>query len=127
MQYSPKLKKAMREIETILKAHDIAGSVVLHTPGYSEYLLHVFASYSCMTIDPVKGHIRTGARLKEDFNGDKIAWHKKINETVNMVVHFRDVSAKQHEIFNHLAKQLKKHVDIIEDNGEHTDNVSQNN
>lgn len=47
MQYSPKLKKAMEDIKKILHENDIAGFVVLHTPGFSEYLNRVDPSYSC--------------------------------------------------------------------------------
>lgn len=47
MQYSPKLKKVMEQIKDLLKENDIAGFVVLHTPGHSEYLNAVSPSYSC--------------------------------------------------------------------------------
>lgn len=57
MQYSPKLKIAMDEIKQVLKKHDIAGFVVLHTPGFTEYLNRVDPSYSSTFMDenPVKG------------------------------------------------------------------------
>lgn len=61
MQYSPKLKKAMEEIKRILKDHDIAASVVLHTPGHSEYYLRINPSYSCATLN--KGELRVKAKL----------------------------------------------------------------
>lgn len=41
MQYDPKLKKVMEQIKGILKDNDITGFVVLHSPGFSEYLNHV--------------------------------------------------------------------------------------
>ena len=44
---SAKLKQAAEEIKEILKKHDIAGAIGLHTPGHGEYLLHVHTSYSC--------------------------------------------------------------------------------
>ena len=47
MQYSPKLKISISEIKAILEKHDIAGSIVLHTPGNSEYLMHINPTYSC--------------------------------------------------------------------------------
>ena len=50
MHYSPKLKKAMQEIKDILHRHDIAGVVVLHTPGNSEYLIELSPSYSAAKI-----------------------------------------------------------------------------
>ncbi|RDY57697.1 hypothetical protein [Flagellimonas nanhaiensis] len=42
-----KLKTAAEEIKDILRKHDIAASIVLHTPGHGEYLNHILTSYSC--------------------------------------------------------------------------------
>lgn len=42
-----KLKIVAEEIKEILKKHDVAGAIVLHTPGYGEYLFHLNTSYSC--------------------------------------------------------------------------------
>lgn len=52
MQYSPKLKKAAKEIQSIIDKYDIAAIVVLHTPGHSEYLMKIDPSYSCAKIMP---------------------------------------------------------------------------
>lgn len=83
MQYSPKLKKAIQEIKDILSREDIAGVVVLHEPGHSEFLVKVDPTYSCVKI---KGdQIRIKAKLKEDFNGDKKAWTKKVGDSANML------------------------------------------
>jgi len=76
MNYSPKLKKAMQEIDAIMKRYDIAGHVVLHSwkdgTGHSEFKAYIQPSYSCAKFkyDPVKGdgiHFRA---KKEDFGGD---------------------------------------------------------
>lgn len=50
MQYSPKLKNAMEEIKLIIDKYDIAACVVLHTPGFSEFLNKIDPSYSCAKI-----------------------------------------------------------------------------
>ena len=42
-----KLKTAAEEIKEILNKHDIAASMVLHTPGHGEFLNHILTSYSC--------------------------------------------------------------------------------
>lgn len=42
-----KLKTAAEEIKDILRKHDIAASMLLHTPGHSEYVNHLLTSYSC--------------------------------------------------------------------------------
>jgi hypothetical protein len=46
MQYSPKLKMAMTAIQAIMKQHDIAGVVVLHTPGFGEFFTKIDTTYS---------------------------------------------------------------------------------
>lgn len=43
---NPKLKEAMGEIEEILKKHDIAAVIALHTPGHGEIKLHIAPTYS---------------------------------------------------------------------------------
>lgn len=42
-----KLKSATEEIKDILRKHDLAGSVALHSPGHGEYFIHLNPSYSC--------------------------------------------------------------------------------
>lgn len=81
MQYSPKLKTAMERIKAILKEYDIAGAVILHSPGFSEYLIKIDASYSCAKFEA--DYLRVKAKLQEDFDGDKDAWTQKITYTVN--------------------------------------------
>lgn len=125
MQYSPKLKKAMEEIKSILKRHDIGGYVILHTPGHSEYLHSLFPSYSC--IKPVGDEIRIRARLKEDFNGDKDAMIKKLEDTVNLVSLIATVSGNTSLSMCDLMDRLHKVMDIDETDGGHTSHTTQNN
>lgn len=89
MQYSPKLKKAMEEIKSVLKKHDIAGFVVIHTPGFSENLNHITPSYSCakMVTEGIQFKIES-AKVGGKENATKIA-----NDTYNMITHFADVIA----------------------------------
>jgi len=81
MQYSPKLKKAAEEIKEILKRYDIAAAVVLHTPGYSEYVLEITPSYSVATLHHDRIHFKA---KKEDFKdeGKRI---QAISDTANMM------------------------------------------
>lgn len=51
MDYSPKLREAMEEVKAVLKKYDIAATVVLHTPGYAEYLHALSPSYSYVSTD----------------------------------------------------------------------------
>jgi hypothetical protein len=82
MQYSPKLKKAMQEIQDILSKHDIAGVVVIHTPGHTEYLNKLDPTYSCVTFTGDK--LRFKSQLA-DYNGDKTAWKQKTADSVDMM------------------------------------------
>jgi hypothetical protein len=82
MQYSPKLKTAMEEIKAILAKHDIGAMVVLHTPGYSEFLNKLNPSYSC--IIQTGDEIRFKSKLA-DYNGDKKAWQKKTTDSLNLL------------------------------------------
>lgn len=90
MQYSPKLKRVMQEIKDILSREDIAGVVVLHEPGHSEVLAKLDPTYSCVRANG--DQIRVKAKLKEDFNGNKEAWTKKVSDSANML-HMLSVSA----------------------------------
>ena len=79
MQYSPKLKKAMQQIQAILTENDIAGFVVLHAPGYSEFLNHVTTSYSCAMIENDRIHLKLSAKQIGIEKAKEIA-----NNTLNM-------------------------------------------
>lgn len=125
MEYSPKLKTAMERIKAILKEYDIAASVILHTPGFSEYLIKVDASYSCAKFEG--DFLRVKAKLQEDFNGDKAAWNKKVEDTVNMITHFADVSGQNSLNMFQLIEVLKKKIDIENKPGNHSSHTTQNN
>ena len=51
LQGQQKLKQARAEIEAILKRHDIAGFVTLHTHGWGEVFWNIWPSYSCLIGD----------------------------------------------------------------------------
>ena len=116
MQYSPKLKKAMEEIKAVLKKHDIAGSIVLHSPGFSEYLNHIDTSYSCATLESGGIRVRSKGRPKQH-----------LADTVNMVTHFSETSGRVAMQFFELKALLEKHIDIDETDGSHTSHTEQNN
>jgi len=106
MQYSPKLKKAMEQIKDILKEHDIAGYVVLHTPGYTEYLKHITPSYSCVVIES-NSMIRIKAKA-EDFGGDVNKRNQKIADTANMMRHFADIISRDALNYIELSEELDR-------------------
>jgi hypothetical protein len=116
MQYSPKLKKAMEEIKAILKKHDIAGCIILHTPGFSEYLNHIETSYS------VAWHENGGIRVKSKGRDNK-----HLTDTVNMIHHFGAISGQQALAFMDLEEMLKSKMDIEHGKGNHSGHDQQNN
>jgi hypothetical protein len=46
MNTKTKLKVAAEEIKEILRKHDLAGAVSLHSPGHGEFFIHLNPSYS---------------------------------------------------------------------------------
>jgi hypothetical protein len=122
MQYSPKLKKAMEEIKEILKKNDIAGFVVLHTPGFSEYLNHVLTSYSCATVLP------EGVRLR--LKGSEVCREKAkelAEGTYNMITHLAKHIATNAEMYINCEEQLMEKWGGNSDSGTHSSHNQQNN
>lgn len=56
--------------------------VVLHTPGYSEFLNKLNPSYSCIIQNG--DHIRFRAKLI-DYNGGRQAWLEKTTNSLNLL------------------------------------------
>jgi len=90
MQYSPKLKRVMSKIESILKEEDLAGVVVLHEPGAAELLTRLDPSYSCASIE--NGNLRIKGQLVRDFGGDKKKQEESLRNTSNMLKNLGDVT-----------------------------------
>ncbi len=122
MQYSPKLKKAMQQIKNILEENDIAGFVVLHTPGFSEYLNHVQTSYSCATVT-TDGVI---LKLKESEVGKERAKFLAEN-TYNMITHLTRVLTVNATLYIECHDLLKTKWNGSSEDGEHTSSITQNN
>lgn len=114
----------MERIKAILKEYDIAGSVVLHTPGFSEYFLKINPSYSCAKQEG--DGLRIVAKLS-DFNGDKQARDKKLEDTVNMISHLADTNGATSLQMYNVMDELKKHLDIDSDKGNFSSHTTQNN
>ena len=124
MQYSPKLKKAAEEIKQILQKYDIAANVVLHTPGHSEYLLHIKPTYSCAWIE--NDMIRFRAR-KEDYNGNTSIRDKKINDTANMLKLLSETAGHNALTLLEISKQFDNLVNANHGDSNHTSHTTQNN
>lgn len=129
MQYDPKLKKAKEEILAVLDKYDIAGAVVLHSPGFGEHFMKIDPSYSCAFFDNSPGvtGIRVRARLQEDFQGDALKRHKAAEDTANMFDMFSHLIGQQALYAIETFKLLKTKLDISSSSGNHTDDQIQNN
>ncbi len=124
MQYSPKLKKAAEEIKQILNKYDIAANVVLHTPNYSEYLLHITPTYSCAWHE--NDMVRFRAR-KEDYNGNEIIRNQKIVDTSNMLRMLSDTSGRNALALLEVADQFDKKIGAEHGDTGHSTHTTQNN
>lgn len=122
MQYSPKLKKAMEDIKTILKENDIAGVVCLHTPGFSEYVNHLETSYSCAKVET------DGVRLKLNSNELGIEKASQIaSDTYNMITHLNEHLKSHSFMYNNAYLLLKDKFNGKEGRGYHSSHNHQNN
>lgn len=124
MQYSPKLKVAMEEIKAVLEKHDIAGAVILHTPGYGEHLLKLGTSYSCCKIEGGTCRIKA---TKEDYGSSKLR-DQALTDTSNML---EIMSRLAFETFTlplmHMSEKLDKVIDVKHDDKGYTSHETQNN
>lgn len=80
---SPKLLRAMAAIKEILEEENIAGVIVLHTPGYVQTGIKIDPSYSCCSIKD--GKYKINALLREDFGGNKEAMVQRVGDTADML------------------------------------------
>lgn len=126
MQYSPKLKTAMERIKAVMKEYDLGGTVFLHTPGFSEYYNKFDPSYSLIRING--NEVRFRAKLKEDFDGDKIKWQQGITDTVNLIMHSAEISHQTLTLAEGFMNQLKGKIDIEKSSGSgYSSHTTQNN
>lgn len=125
MQYAPKLKTAMEEIKEILRKHDIAGIVVLHTPGHGEYLNHVSPSYSCANIDNLHGRFQMrGKKIHFQNEADR---HNKLRDTSNMLSMLADLTGKIAMNLIQASELADKTFDAEHRGGNDTSHSTQNN
>ncbi len=122
MQYSPKLKRVMEEIKTILKQNDIAGFVVIHTPGYSEFLNHVETSYSCAKIQGDEVRLKLKAAEVGLEKAKQIA-----TDTLNMVTHIAKATGENALFYMDAEKILKDKLGGEDLPGSMTSHSQQNN
>jgi hypothetical protein len=125
MQYSPKLKTAMKEIKAVLKKHDIAAFVLLHDPkGFVEYLNHINPSYSCAFMEDGKFRVR----LKEkELPGGKKQAKQLAEDTYNMITLMTDILVIHTSGYIDIQEMLEEKWGGTEGRGNHTSHTQQNN
>ena len=124
MQYSPKLKMAMEEIKAVLKKHDIAGFVLIHTPGFVEYLNHINPSYSCAFVQGEQ--LRVKLKTAE-LPGGKVQAKQLAEDTYNMVTLMTDILTMHTPGYIDFQKMLKENWGGEDGRSSHTSHDQQNN
>lgn len=124
MQYSPKLKMAMEDIKAICNKYDIGAFVIIHTPGYTEFLNKLDPSYSCITVNGDEVHFRSKL---DDYNGDKAAWEKKTTESVNLLDSITQVGGQILLPLLDFTEKLMNDLDAERDRGGFSSHTTQNN
>ncbi len=115
--YSAKLKAAMEEVKAILKKHDIAAAVVLHTPeivegvegsdGAVEFLSFLTPKYSAVEWLPLGNDIRVKGRL-EYYGGDRKVRNKALRDTANMLHMLSKTMMRQGIMLADISEQVDK-------------------
>jgi len=81
MSDTTKIKIATEEIKEILRKHDLAGAISLHTPGKAYMFLHFNTSYSCAYIYDSM-HMRIASKASDYATVEE--HHQKVSDTANM-------------------------------------------
>jgi hypothetical protein len=115
---------AMEEIKIILAKHDIAASVVLHTPGHSEFLVKVNPSYSCAKLENDRFVVKIKA---SHYNDDKIARDKIVADTSNMMMHLAGSTGNLAQNLYQMSNSLDRAVNAEHTSGETSSHTQQNN
>ncbi len=103
-----KLKVAAEEIKDVLRKHNIAAAVALHSPGHGEYFVHLNPSYSCAYVYN-DNEIRFYSK-KEDYKSKDDQLQKQA-ETSNMLKILTDLSAFNFGYLHPLSEKFDSLVD----------------
>lgn len=125
MQYNPKLKKAAKEIEDVLKKYDIAGLILLHSPGHGEFLFNLSPTYSALKFEGVKG-VRLKAK-SEDFKNGAIGRDKALADTSNMLQILYDMGSTHVNALYEMSSFVNKVTNAEHTKGKTSSHEEQNN
>lgn len=109
MQYDPKLKIAMQEIRAILDKYDAGGVVMIHRPGFIEFVNKMNPSYSCAYFEhtPLGFAVRFKAKAADYENG-KDGRNEAVRATYNMFSSMVDVMGRQWMMWEQSLKVLEQ-------------------
>ena len=97
------LKAAAEEIKEVLRKHNIAAAVALHSPGHGEYFVHLNPSYSCAYMYQ-DNEVRFYSKAV-DYKIPTEQLEKQV-DTANMLKLLTDVTAFNFGCLDHLSKQF---------------------
>lgn len=96
----PRLKEAMEEIKAVIKKYDIAATVHLQSPGYSEFLYELSPTWSAITVEEnylrIKAAAKTGGPKEQE----------RLRLSVSIVMGFLDAGKHQTENMQAAAGML---------------------
>lgn len=103
-----RLKIARFEIESVLAKHDLAGVVVLHTPGMAEFFYNITPSYSVCWVDEQAQALRIKSKLDRDHGGDQALQRHDQAATANMAAALAGELANAALMFAHVDATVTK-------------------
>lgn len=96
-----KLKVAAEEIKDVLRKHDLAGAVALHSPGHGEFVLHLNPSYSCAYIYN-DNEIRFYNKSTDYATVEEAK--EKVMATANMLSLLADITGRNFMMINSMSE-----------------------
>ena len=111
----PRLKVARLEIEAILAKHDVAGCIVLHTPGMTEFFYNIQPSYSVCWIDEQASIVRVKSVRDRDHGGNGAEQLEMQAATANMTAGLAGELHHAYTMFAYVNRVVSKGL-----NAEHT-------
>ncbi|MFV8268438.1 hypothetical protein ACNQGP_00700 [Flavobacterium sp. GT2N3] len=97
------LKIAAEEIKEVLRKHNLAAAVALHSPGHGEYFVHLNPSYSCAYMYQ-DNEVRFYSKAA-DYKTPTEQLEKQA-DTANMLKLLTDTTAFNFGCLDHLSKEF---------------------
>lgn len=113
----------MDEIKAILKKNDIAGFVVIHTPGHVEFLNKINPSYSCANLQD--GRLDMKSKKENYKNQSEQMQHLK--NTSDMLYGMSKQIGIHAMLYLDASQKLDKHLNVDHTDHGTTSHESQNN